>query len=125
MATPLDSFLVGKFGELPWKGLRSNFKTQAHFIRACHEKIDGLRILQFLKENQPADETVSETALSDLLLLYKNQFPELISKLNTNVDFQLSSITELDHIRDVLFEIEMYYRKIHWNDFTGLTVLYN
>lgn len=123
--TPLDDFLTRRFRELPWKSLRKNFKSQPHFIRACHERIDGLRILQFLKESQVPDEKISEESLSELLLLYKKQFPELISQLNTNVDFQLSSITELDHIRDVLFEIEMYYRKIHWNDFTGLTTMYN
>ena len=123
--TPLDDFLLRKFGELPWKALRRNFKSQDHFIRACYEKIDGLRILQFLKESQLPDEKVSEAALSEILLLYKHQFPELISNMNTDIDFLLSSIVELDHIRDVLFEIEMYYRKMHWNDFTGLTILYN
>ena len=123
--TPLDNFLFTKFGELPWKGLRSNFKTQAHFIRACHEKIDGLRILQFLKESQPADEKVSESSLSELLLLYKKQFPNIITDQNTWVDFKLSPIAILDFTRDALFEIEMHYRKIHWNDFTGLTTLYN
>jgi glycosyltransferase involved in cell wall biosynthesis len=123
--TPLDDFLTRRFRELPWKSLRQNFKSQAHFIRACHEKIDGLRILQFLKESQLPDEKVSEEALSELLLLYRNQFPELISALNTKIDFVLTSIAELDHIRDVLFEIEMHYRKIHWNDFTGLTTMYN
>jgi len=123
--TPLDDFLIRRFHLLPWQALRLNFKSQAHYIRACHEKIDGLRILQFLKESQAPDERVSEASLSELLLLYKNQYPELISQLNTNVDFQLSSITELDRVRDVLFEIEMLYRKIHWNDFTGLTTMYN
>lgn len=125
MATPLDDFLLGKFGELPWKRLRNNFKSQAHFIRACHEKIDGLRILQFLKESQSADEKVSENSLSELLQLYRKQFPELITDLNTEIDFSLSSVAELNFTRDVLFEIEMYYQKLHWNDFTGLTVLYN
>ena len=125
VVTPLDNFLFGKFGELPWKGLRNNFKTQAHFIRACHEKIDGLRILQFLKESQPSDEKISEAALSELLMLYKKQFPELINERNTKVDFLQSSIAALDSTRDILFEIEMHYRKIHWNDFTGLTTLYN
>ena len=125
LVTPLDNFLLAKFGELPWKGLRTNFKTQAHFIRACHEKIDGLRILQFLKESQPADEKVSESSLSELLLLYKKQFPNIITDQNTWVDFKLSPIAILDSTRDVLFEIEMHYRKIHWNDFTGLTTLYN
>lgn len=123
--TPLDDFLIRKFGELPWDALRLNFKTQAHFIRACHEKIDGLRILQFLKESQPADEKVNEEALSWLLKSYHQLFPALISGLNTSIDFQLSSISELDHVRNVLFDIEMYYRKLHWNDFTGLTTMYN
>jgi hypothetical protein len=36
-----------------------------------------------------------------------------------------SSVAALDRTRDILFEIEMQYRKIHWNDFTGLTTLYN
>lgn len=123
--TPLDDFLVKRFRELPWKALRQNFKSPGHFIRACHEKIDGLRILQFLKESQHPDESISEASLSELLLLYKKQFPELISDLNTKVDFTLTSIAELDHVRDVLFEIEMSYRKMHWNDFTGLTTMYN
>ena len=123
--TPLDDFLIRKFGELPWETLRQNYKTAAHFIRACHEKIDGLRILQFLKESQPADEKVSEASLSELILLYKNQFPELISDLNTNVFFKHTSISDLDHIRDVLFEIEIHYRRMHWHDFTGLTTMYN
>lgn len=123
--TPLDEFLTRRFNELPWKALRLNFKSESHFIRACHEKIDGLRILQFLKESQPPDEKVSEAALSELLLLFEAQFPVLISGLNTNINFALTSIHELDRIRDILFEIEMSYRKIHWNDFTGLTTMYN
>lgn len=123
--TPLDDFLTRRFGELPWKALRLNFKSKPHFIRACHEKIDGLRILQFLKESQLSDEKASEEALSELLQLYKIQFPALIPGLNTSIDFGLSSIEELDFIRNVLFELEMSYRKVHWNDFTGLTTMYN
>lgn len=123
--TPLDDFMIRKFGELPWTRLRQNYKSQSHFIRACHEKIDGLRILQFLKESQAPGEKVSEAALTRLLALYKNQFPELISPLKMEVCFSTSPIAELDHIRDVLFEIETSYRKIHWNDFTGLTTMYN
>lgn len=123
--SPLDDFLSRKFNELPWDALRQNFKTQAHFVRACHEKIDGLRILQFLKESQPPDEKFSEESLSQLLIFFRNQFPQLISGLNTRIDFQLSSISDIDHIRNILFEIEMYYRRMHWNEFTGLTTMYN
>jgi hypothetical protein len=123
--TPLDDFMIRRFGSLPWENLRKNFKTQAHFIRACHEKIDGLRILQFLKESQNPDEKVSEAALSALLMLYAKQFADLMGTINTNIDFELSSVDELNQIRDLLFNIEMHYRKIHWNDFTGLTTMYN
>jgi hypothetical protein len=49
-------------------------KSQSHFIRACHEKIDVLRILQFLKERQLPDKKVGEAALTRLLEMYKNQF---------------------------------------------------
>jgi hypothetical protein len=125
VATPLDGFLIRRFGELPWEGLRKNFRTQAHFVRACHEKIDGLRILQFLKESQLPDEKVSGTALSALLLSYAKQFPELITGLTVDIDFSLSPVAELDRIRNVLFEIEMYFRRMHWNEFTGITTMYN
>ncbi len=123
--TPLDDFMIRRFGSLPWENLRKNFKTQAHFIRACHEKIDGLRILQFLKESQDPDEKVSEASLFSLLNLYTKQFADQISEINTKIDFGLSSVDELNQIRDLLFNIEMHYRKIHWNDFTGLTTMYN
>lgn len=125
VVTPLDDFLIQKFGELPWEKLRQNFKSQSHFIRACREKIDGLRILQFLKEKQIPGETAGELALSELLELYRKQFPESMNELNTYIDFQLTSVAEMDRIRDVLFEIEMHYRKMHWNEFTGLTTMYN
>ncbi len=123
--TAFDEFLVLKFGELPWKGLRLNFRTKAHFIRACHEKIDGLRILQFLKESQVPDEKVSEAALSELLKHYEKQFPDWIEGVNTKVDFKDSALADLDVIRNILFEIEMVYRRMHWQDFAGLTSMYN
>ncbi len=123
--TPLDEFLIRRFGELPWQGLRLNFKTQQHFVRACNEKIDGLRILQFLKESQAADEKVSQNALSELLKSYAKLFPELLTDLDTEVDFLTSPIEDLNLVRNVLFEIEMNYRKIHWNEFTGLITMYN
>ena len=125
IVTPLDDFLLSKFGELPWQKLRQNFKTEAHFVRACLEKIDGLRILQFLKENQFPDEKTSENALSELLILLKKQFPELTGNIKTTVSFQDSFIAELDMVRNALFEIEMNYRKTHCNEFTGFTRRYN
>ena len=48
--TPMTAFLKEqlKTSDL-WGPLRKNFKTKDLFVRACKEKIDGLRILQFLR----------------------------------------------------------------------------
>lgn len=113
-ATPLDDFMIQKFGELPWNKLRRNFKTEAHFVRACNEKIDGLRILQFLKENQNPAEEISENALCDLLSLPEVQSLLSVSIENKKVNFEFSSIVELENIRILLLDIEMHYRYKHW-----------
>ena len=48
--TPMTAFLKEqlKTDDL-WSPLRKNFKTKDLFVRACKEKVDGLRILQFLR----------------------------------------------------------------------------
>ena len=48
--TPMTAFLKDqlKTSDL-WSPLRRNFKTKDLFVRACKEKVDGLRILQFLR----------------------------------------------------------------------------
>ena len=125
VVTPLDDFLFGKFGELPWRKLRRNFKTEAHFVRACHEIIDGLRILQFLKASQLPDEKTSENALNELLILLKKQFPQDFNLVNTTIGFQSSSIEELYNVRNALFEVELTYRITHYNEFTGFVRRYN
>lgn len=48
--TPLTEFLCQQLSTTDlWGPLRQNFNTQDRFIHACHERIDGLRILQYLK----------------------------------------------------------------------------
>jgi hypothetical protein len=48
--TPMDGFLRNQFcsGDV-FGPLRRNAATREQFIKACHQRIDGLRILQFLK----------------------------------------------------------------------------
>jgi len=53
--TPADEFIQKYFGENIWEPLRKNFKTGKLFVRACHEKLDGLRILQILRFYQKGD----------------------------------------------------------------------
>jgi len=57
--------------------------------------------------------------------MYKKLNPEIFRVEMAKVDFANSPLTQLDTIRNILFEIESDYRKIHWNNFTGLTSLYN
>jgi hypothetical protein len=79
-----------------WSPLRKNFKTLPHFIRAFHEKADGLRILQFLKiTNNPLIHTSSN-------LLITSSSHHLIEL----------PVSELCTIRDTLFELEMHLRKL-------------
>lgn len=85
--TPMSLFLREQLAvDDLWGPLRKNFKKRDLFIRACQERVDGLRILQFLKQlNLP-------------------QEPNL-------PDFQTDSITVLDNFRNKLFRTEMSLRR--------------
>lgn len=121
--TPMDSFLLEKNEELPWRMLRKNSKTSDRFIRACHEKIDGLRILQFLKERSLSAGIPDEISLKEVL-----QKMALVEKLHFEKDsfsFEQSEIRQLDAIRNVLADCEMDFRKSHWNRVSSLDSLLN
>lgn len=100
--TPMDDFLHNQLGNQIWQPLRDNFKTETQFIRACHEKIDGLRTLQFLKNSlQDYDDSVN---------FAKNWNCFFNSEIKT-VDFLNEKIEFLQEIRDQLTELEDSMRK--------------
>jgi glycosyltransferase involved in cell wall biosynthesis len=105
--TPLDSFLKEQFGENIWHALRENYKDEKHFIRACHEKIDGLRILQYLKQKQSMIKKSDETCLLENLLMVYNRLLKFEKTISIQ-DFVFSecSIDLLDDIRNYLAKIE-------------------
>ncbi len=52
--TPMDAFLNRVTQGKPiWEPLRNNASTKESFIRACTQRVDALRILQFLKVTPP------------------------------------------------------------------------
>jgi len=56
ISTPMDDFLKEAFKTANvWGPLRDNYKDRRNFVRACINKVDGLRILQFLKKNYSGD----------------------------------------------------------------------
>ncbi len=81
--TPMTSFLQQqlKTDDL-WGPLRRNFKQQDLFVRACQQKVDGLRIQQFLKSQG---------------------YPSV----NVGVDFSKDSINDLCDYREKLYREEM------------------
>jgi len=109
--TPMDRFNELKFREVNiWKSLRENFKQKEKFIRACHDKIDAFRVFQYLKwknENLNSDES---NFVEWILKFYKNEIADLKLDLN-EISFSISSIEDLNAIRDKLVTFEGQYQK--------------
>lgn len=102
--TPMSDFLRQqlKTDEL-WQPLRKNFKTRDLFVHACQERVDGLRILQFLKtfDVRPAEEEIA-------LFCCDRRIP-----LPEGFIFSTSPINTVDCLRNSLFEREMMLRRCH------------
>jgi glycosyltransferase involved in cell wall biosynthesis len=108
--TPMDEFLEIQFGKKDIFGpLRQNHKNIDRFVKACHEKIDGLRILQFLKVKQA---TVSWSDENNLKTFIDKNFPEnqLYNELKT-LNFSTSTVDSLNKIRNFLFHTELKIQK--------------
>lgn len=96
--TPIDDFLRSQFPNQDiWNPLRGNFKTEQQFVRACHQKIDGLRTLQYLKFSHKKED--------DNTCLIKN-FREFFGETIDSFDFANDPIDVLNTIRNYLFEKE-------------------
>lgn len=86
--TPMTEFLRQQLGtDDLWAPLRKNFKTRDLFVHACMERVDGLRILQYLKALGKVEQI--------------------------EADFENDSIEVLDAYRNRLFGEEMVLRNDH------------
>lgn len=101
--TPMTVFLQDqlKINDI-WGLLRKNFKTEELFVKACAERVDGLRILQFLKSEHLADSSI-------------RNFVEFCTAngiaLPQGFSFENSTINDLNALRNVLYDKEMLLRK--------------
>jgi len=116
--TPLDGFLREKTNtDDPWQSLRENHKTLDRFVRACHERLDGLRILQYLKAEYRQAPSDDRTTLIDWLDRYGSGLPgtETEASHSRSVLHERTladlSTPELDGIRRMLFRMEDRYRR--------------
>ncbi len=107
---PMAAFLNEQFrNDKWWLLLRKNFRTEAHFVNACYEKLDGLRTLQFLKTHQPLIDKTDEACLLDF---FSKFYPEAIDELQLgeNLKFDQLSVEQLDALRNYLMKIEETYQ---------------
>lgn len=94
--TPMSLFLRQQLAtDDLWGPLRKNFKTEALFIHACVERVDGLRILQYLKNNPAFRLSPTEMPVNFLtdpvpcLNAYRNQlFAEEMTLRTEDLNFQ-------------------------------------
>lgn len=108
---PMDEF----FSEIlawkdPWQPLRNNNKNVEGFKRACRDKVDGLRILQFLKYSSKNQGYSDADAL---LALFGDHYPLATEKfdfLAGGFNFDDISVEQLNALRDFLVHIEERYQ---------------
>lgn len=112
--TPLDEFLAEAFpGENIWEKLRKNSSTAEKFVLACHQKFDGLRVLQYLKWRQRKTPVADEKSLFGFL---SEHFPDanILSILPGMKDFNFVTLPleTMNRIRELLvYKEEMLLRE--------------
>lgn len=107
--TPMDDFLQMQFKTKDlWTPLRNNYKDERNFVHACRSKVDGLRILQFLKLRNQERAVDNSKMLVEYVnkYLHKSIDNELVGIL-TRFSFEESTIKDLSVIRDFMFKEEM------------------
>jgi len=115
MPTPMDDFLLSTFKEKDlWQPLRDNNPRIARFFHACHEKIDGLRILQFLKSRHKAGQDTDEENLRTFLRTFYAESGRNLSFPMQKMRFDEASVLELNQLRDFLCQAEDDFQKQHY-----------
>ncbi|HSW67755.1 MAG TPA: glycosyltransferase family 2 protein [Bacteroidales bacterium] len=116
LPTPMDVFLKQCFGSQIWEPLRRNSTTREQFVKACHQKIDGLRLLQFLKWMHHTKNSSDEQRLSGFI---ESQYGKqtLIHLLGEHQNFSFinSPISLLNRVRNFLAKKEWELRQLTVN----------
>ncbi|HRS54335.1 MAG TPA: hypothetical protein P5250_06485 [Bacteroidales bacterium] len=105
--TPLLRF-IDKGNKEIWNDLRKNNPDKQKFIKACHYKIDALRILQYLKfKNKSTFNDISDEARfrEFIYTFFYNDYINLKDTLNF-LNFQNNDIELLNSIRNYLVNKE-------------------
>ncbi len=110
--TPMDEFLEIQFGEKNiWGPIRRNYKDRNNFTKACISKVDGLRILQYLRWRASQNKFDNKDVLLDYILKYASamELPTALADFE-HLGFDHLPITHLNDLRDFFFRWEMQLR---------------
>jgi hypothetical protein len=109
--TPMSDFFKFIFKtEDIFSPLRQNYKTLQGFVNACHSKVDGLRVFQYLKWRNNQDNYNEYLSLKTLL-------DE--AEIEKSFNFATSSVQKINRFRDFLFNVESELRK---KNFSGMNL---
>jgi len=99
--------LRSAFDDLEWlEKLKQNSNSKEEFIKKCHIRFDGLRILQFLKRHQQKIFQSPEHILREYLLEHYREataYQPILEELS----FTESSVADMNNIRNLLMKIEI------------------
>ena len=106
--TPMTDFLQQqlKTSNL-WQPLRANYKRKELFVRACAERVDGLRILQYLKQQSARYYSAERSSTPHLIDYCRLEGIEI----DDDFTFHTAPIATINRLRDDLFDREMLLRK--------------
>ncbi len=119
VSTPMDGFFQTVFGRPdPFQVLRRDHKKPESFIRACHGRLDALRIFQYLRFKRKlrkdlSDEGITVSLLNGPLKVFFNSWVLNMSEsnglavlLNTGWCYDQLPFRVLSELRDFLFYTE-------------------
>ena len=87
-----------------WQEIRNNVSDYPHFVKAFHQKADGLRILQYVREKHRQYPEKETTALYENLQLWMPE--KRPAWFKPSLSWQQYSVEQLNTIRNLLFHEE-------------------
>lgn len=101
LPTPMDDFIEKTFGLINfWEPMRKNAASADTFVKSCQHRLDGLRILQFLKYDNFQHPGTDESRLMKFLSShFQNFYPD---DLPQPLSFDGSSIETLNQLRNFM-----------------------
>lgn len=95
-----------------WTDLKNNVSDYEHFAKAFHQKADGLKILQFVREQHRQFKFNDYDALVENLAVW---FPNHnLQPLRERKAFSNLTLKQMDNIRNMLYDKEMELRQLRY-----------